>query len=293
MGKTGFLGIFNLLRSTRAYRVLPTLMIILVSAAFAGFLNREVLLLGFVAVLVYSASGVYNSIRDKDHSLPKYSKKMVWVLLLVALFLSLMNRIVFFTALAAVFLGVLYNTYSRRVVLGDNTVLAVTHFVLPSLSASLLLGLDLKLTGLLGGVFFLIGWFITPVKNLKDADEDRKRGYVTLVTKFSKGVSITKVFISISFVLMFLSYFLFGLSNIHVPFVAALLFFLFITMRKINNKDNLLALDVLRFAFMVFMVGIILSKSFDFYLITLTLSISLVYLTYYAVPKKRKKCRLK
>jgi 4-hydroxybenzoate polyprenyltransferase len=277
---------FTLLKATRAYRVLPTLMVILVSASFANFINKEIILLGLVATLIYSASGIHNALKDKDYFLPEYSRKAILVLLSIALILSLSNKIIFFTAVVAIFLGIIYNTISRKILLGDSTVLAITHYALPCFSASLLLGLDMKLIWLLTGSLFLIGWFIIPSKNLKDLIGDKKRKYVTLPVKFSKGTSITKLFVIISFIFMFIFYFLFDLSNIFILFLIVLFFLLMGTLKQINKKNYLCALNLLRFAVLIFMFGIILGNLFNLHIFLSSLSILFLYLIYYFSRKK-------
>jgi len=102
-------------------------------------------------VLIYSAAGIHNAIRDKDYNLPKNSNWTILLFLASGILISLFNKIIFFTAIAAIILGLIYNTISRYILFGDSSVLAITHYTLPCFSCSLLVGINLRFAFFLAG----------------------------------------------------------------------------------------------------------------------------------------------
>lgn len=273
--------IINILKATRIYRTIPVLMIILIPAAFSNILNTKLFILGLCCVLVYASAGIHNAIKDKDYDLPKYSSRIIIFLLIGAIIISLFNYIIFLTVLLWIFLGYIYNTFSRYVLFGDTSIIAFTHFSLPLFSSSLLLGLNYNLAFKLSIIFFIIAWFITQTKNLKDTKEDKKREYVTLTTRFQNGILITKILLFISFVFMIISTFIFDLNyKITFSFVLMILILIF-SFKKINNKQTL---KLLRLVMLIFILGIIFDKTSNYLIITFSITLFTFYVLYLLVP---------
>lgn len=269
---------FNLLKSMRIYRVFPTLMVILVAASFADLISKDIIILGFVGILIYSSYGIHNALRDKDYFLPKYSKKVILVLLFIVFVTSILNRVIFLTAVIAISLGFIYNTFFRYLVLGDTTILTITHYVLPFFSSSVLLGLDLDFAIKFSGALFFVFWFLLPIKNLKGIQEDRKRKYRTLTTVFKNGKLITFIFFWISFVLMIGSYFLFELKHSYL-FVLLFIFILSVIISLGIFSDKKETLWIARGITLIFLFGIIISSTKYLLIIWSGLGIIVLYLS--------------
>ena len=278
----------SVFKAMRTYRTLPSLMVMLVSAAFADMINKEIIILGLCCVLVYSAAGIHNAIKDNDYPLPQYAKKVIFALLFAAIIISLSNKIIFFAVMAGLILGLIYNTISRFILLGDSTILAITHFALPSLSASLILGLDLRKTILLSGFFFLIAWFITQTKNLKDTRKDRNRNYATLTTRFHNGALITNVLLFISFIFMLVSHFLFKLTARFVLTLIIISLLIIIALKKINSDYEAQGLNILRLVILTFMLGLIIEKTPNYFIVLSGIFLWFLYLLYLLMPQINK-----
>lgn len=268
----------RLLRAARIYRVLPTLMVILVPATFVGHLSWQIFIMMLIGILIYSASGIYNAIRDNDYSINYGSKKIIYILLIISLILSLTNRIIFLTTIIAIILGIIYNTYSRRIILADSSILAVTHFALPCFASSILIGLNYNFAFILSGYLFLVFWFLMPIKNLKGIDDDKKRKYKTLATTLKNGKLITLILFCISFFLMFIAYFLFRLNKIY-PFILIIILMLYIlVIIKILSKKEIAALKYVRGIILLFLFGIILGVSNNIIVIFFSSLLIIIYL---------------
>ncbi len=288
MDKGGENYFLNLLKATRIYRVIPVFMVILVSAAFANLINKELFILGLSCIFIYSAAGIHNSIKDKDHNLPSYSKIVIVILLILGFIVSFTNYIIFITVAIWIILGLIYNILSRFILFADVTILSITHFALPSFIASVLLGLDLQFAFTLSSFLFLTSWFIIHSKNLKDTLEDKKRGYVTLTTKFKDGAKVIKIFLFISIILISVSYFLFNLQTNFILFLIIIYILFIIILKKINQGNNVGALNISRFVILIFMFGLILSKTSNQNIITLSSVLIFLYLTYYLAREEIK-----
>ena len=282
MGKGGFI---NLVKSTRIYRILPTLMIILVSASFANRVSTELVILGVVSILIYSGLGIQNAIQDKDYLLPSYSGFAIFILLIIGLIISLFNFIIFLTAMAWILLGYFYNTLSRYVLFGDTTLLSITHFALPLFSSSILVGFNMKFSLILAGTFFVIFFFIMPMKNLKDSLDDKIRKYKTLPTSGRKGKSITLILFSISIIPMACAYFLFNLSLIYIAFMILIILLGMFIIKKSLSKKEKSAVNLTRLFMLLFLFGFIVSKTSNFRIILLASGLGIFYLLFLAGSK--------
>jgi 4-hydroxybenzoate polyprenyltransferase len=253
-----------------------------VSMAFANIITKEIILLGVCCALVYSAVGIHNAIKDHDYELPSYANIVMILMPIAAIVVSLSHYLLFITVLAWIALGLAYNTAARHILFGDTTILAVTHFALPSLMSSLILGLDLKVALPLSVIFFLIAWFITLAKNLKDIEEDKKRHYITLTTRFKNGVFITQMLMFIPFVVMLFAFFVFNLTPKFILVMVAAAFLTGIAIIKISKNQEKESIGILRLVFLVFMLGLIVEKTANYGVILLGVLLCLAYVVYLA-----------
>ncbi len=269
-------GFKTLLRAMRIERTIPGLLTIMVPVSFANKFSIEIFFLCLVGILIYSAQSIFNAKRDNDYLLPNYSKHVSAMLILTAIIFSLSNRLIFLAALGWIFLGFIYNTIARFVLLADVTILSFTHHALPILSSALLLNIDLELAILLSLFMFILFWFIIPIKNLKGVEDDLKRRYTTLATKSKKGILISKIFLGISFFVMLAGYFIFNLSYTYLIFLALALILGAFSLVKINKLHDG-NLNLFRLIPMVFLLGIIADKSSNLKILILSFSLFFVY----------------
>lgn len=253
----------DFLEATRIYRVFPTLMIVLVSASFAEFLNFELILFGFVGFLIYAANGLYNSIKDGDHNLPDYSKNVVLFLIFFALIVSFFDKIIFLTAFISVILGFMYNSASRFFVLLDTTLLSLTHYTIPFFSSLLLVGFNFGESLKFSLFMFSIFWFFTPSKNLKGVEQDRVRGYKTLPIVLRSGKFLTLLMFIFSAFLMAFSLYFFSLNFMFLFFLYLIFILYFFSLNSFWKGENVLALFISRMIILFFLFGIIFSKTTD------------------------------
>ncbi len=274
--------ITKLLTATRIPRTVPTLLVMLVSCAYAGYLPLSVIFLGIGCVLVYASAGIHNAIRDHDYILPRQSGFFVIGLISLALLISSAHAVIFLTILAWILGGLFYNTIARRILFGDSTVLAITHFALPSFASSLLVGLPLSFAATLSSLFFLIGWFITPTKNIKDTETDKKRGYVTLTTAFSSGRKLTHLFMGVALLLMVLSSIL--LSRYLTAVIIGMSSFIILRIAKKETRqgNDTYALGLLRLIVIVFLLSLIIETTLSTVIALGALFLAFGYVLYLA-----------
>jgi len=238
---------WNLVRATRIKRTLPILMIILIPAAYSNKFPLTVLLLFLVVILIYSASSIYNAYKDGDYKLPNYYFVIILILLFLTLVISLLDKIIFFAALIAIFLGYIYNTVARFIPLGDALTAGLTHFVLPIIVSSLLVGLGLSFIIPCAIFVYLIAICIGPVTNLKDIKEDKKRGYKTLVNSVKNPKTVAITLFSFSFIIIFLLYLFLGIRNLNLLFLIPSFLLIIMTTRQIYKGKMKSALNLMRF----------------------------------------------
>jgi len=268
----------NLLRAMRLERTLPILMIILIPAAYSDVFPLTILVLALVIVLIYSASSIYNAYKDKDYKLPDYSKKVVVALILSALIISAFVKIIFFIALFAVFLGFLYNTIARILPLGDALIAGMTHFALPVLTSSLLVGIELIKTVQFTVLVYFLALCIGPITNLKDVIKDRSLGYHTLVSDFKKPKIIAVIFLNFSLIVLFFLFLSLGIRGIFLVFLVPIFLLALIISRLIFLNYEKSALYLVRFYLILSYLFLILILSSNFYIILFSLSILIISL---------------
>jgi hypothetical protein len=278
----------NLWKATRVQRALTAIATLMVPVAFAGFVNTGIILLCIVCILVYAAAGLMNAKLDNDYALPKTYKIFMGVLLGLGLVISMFNFIVFLTYCAWIGIGFAYNTIGRRILYGDITLLAITHHALPAFSASLILGIDIGTALFLSGFMFLTFWCIIPLKNLKDADDDKQRGYATINTRFNHATAKTKLLFELAFLCIFAAYFVLDLSRVYLIVLLAVIVAKSAIgyLVDINEHEN--ALNFTRLMAMLFLLGIVIDKT-GFSLITyIVLAITASYSVFLFTSKPRK-----
>ena len=275
-GKNYFL---NLLKATRIKRTLLILMVILIPAAYSNKFPLTLLLLGLVAVLIYSAASIHNAYKDRDYKLPQYSKKVILGIILIALLLASLNKIILITSIIAIFLGYIYNTTSRFIIYGDNLIAGLTHFVLPIIASSLLVGLSISTTFSLSILFYFLALCIGPVTNLKDIREDKKRGYKTLVNSVKKPRIIAIILLNFSFVIIVFLYLFLGVKGLNFLLLAPPFLLELATVKLIYENKLKNALNLMRFYLIASFALLILILTSDKYIIFSNLSILFVYLS--------------
>lgn len=237
----------NLLKATRVGRVLPVLIIILIPAAYSNKFPLTLLLLGLVAVLIYSAASIHNAYRDKDSEMPKYFPLVIFILLGTALIISSFEKIIFITSIVWITLGYVYNTISRYVIYGDNLIAGLTHFVVPITASSLLVGLGLKTIIPLTTITYLLALCIGPVTNLKDIKEDKRRGYKTLVNSVRKPYSVAAILFDFSFIFIFILYAFLITNGYFLLFLTPVFILKSVIINRIYSRRAKEALNLMRF----------------------------------------------
>jgi 4-hydroxybenzoate polyprenyltransferase len=236
----------------------------LIPVAFINTLNLNLLFLAICCILLYSGFSIHNAIQDNDYILPKYAKLVFIGMVLLSILLSFYNKIIFFTVVAWIVLGYIYNTVSRKYLFADISVLCATNFGIPILSSGLLLGLDISFALLLSGFMYIIYWFILNIKNMVGWEEDKLRGYKTIGTKYDNTSGLLKIFYISSFVLIVLSSFIFNMHNSYffcgIIFLV-LTYFVFIC---IDMKEWKLGLRTTRTIMLFITVSFLIGKSVDF-----------------------------
>ncbi|MBN1156742.1 UbiA family prenyltransferase [Candidatus Woesearchaeota archaeon] len=273
-------GFSELLKATRVQRALTALTTMMVPVGFADKINLNIMHLGIVCILIYAVAGIQNAQKDKDYELPKNFKIFSASILAVALLFSLKNVVIFLTFLSWLLLGLFYNTIARFIMFGDVTVLSITHHALPTLSASLLLGLDFKTTVTLSLFVFVTFWFIIHLKNLKDAREDKARGYRTINLNLKKGLISTKLLFEIAFFCIFIGYFIFNLSKTYLYAFAAVLIMKIIISYLVELKKYEKALNLTRLLAIIFLSAMIVDKAKSQSVVFTTSILCLSYLAF-------------
>lgn len=266
----------NLLKATRIKRALIPLSFIILMTGFANKINTEIIILMTCSVLMYSIGGIVNAKVDKDYRI-KYIKTTIAILFLITIILSLYNYIIFVTVLLGFILGYIYSKYSRKILFGDSIILSITHSTLPIISSSILLEINPKLTMITTIFMFLTMTLIIPIKNLKGIEEDKKRGYITFMTKFSNGKQITLLLMQIYFISLFLAYFLFDLSSKFIFILMGIFILKILIDYFLNTKKDVTAYKLIRLVPILFIFGIIFDKAENSLALSLIFSIILIY----------------
>lgn len=264
MKKGSFL---TLLKATRIERAFYIVSLILVPAAFANILNKEIIVLSICCLLLYSVSGIHNAKRDKDYTLPRYYKKFMIFLIIITLLLSLIHWLIFLTVLIEMGLGLIYNTISRKILFGDATILGFTHAGVPVFVSSLLVGLGISFAFKISVFMYIFIWLLGNARNQKDAKQDKKRKYKTYATKLSNHRPLTKLFTQLSFFIMLLALLLFDLSIKYIFILSFIYIIEIIILYLTDLKEDVLAMQITRFTIILFSLAFVIDKTTDLYII--------------------------
>ncbi len=276
--------VLNLIKAARLERPLMTFSSILLIAGIANKINTEIFILLICSLLMYSVGGIINSKADNDFKL-RHTNLIIFILFFISLILSLYNYIIFFTVLASIFLGFIYSKFSRYVLFGDSIVLSLVHTILPILSASLLLNFDLISTIKLSIVFFVSFALITPMKNLRGVEEDKKMGYKTLMTLYKNGKKITNFFLQFYFILLFLSYFIFDLGDKFLLVILGIFLIKILIDYYMNNNREVRAYHLCRLIVMLFAFAFVYDRATNLSIVFLSLLIPIIYVLYLLTNK--------
>jgi len=270
--------LWTLLKSTRVERAFYIVSVILIPAAFANTVNFDLLVLSICCILLYSVSGIHNSKRDGDHLLPGYYKKFIVFLVLTALLLSMYNLVIFVTVIVSIFLGVVYNTFSRKILFGDATVLGFTHAAIPIIASSLIVKLDLMVGAKIAAVFYVFIWVLGNARNQKDSKGDKRRKYRTYVTVTKNPRVLTRLFFSLSFLIMILSSLIFKVSTNYL-FVLSFAFVVEIIILYLTDlKKDVLAMQLARFTIILFSFALVLDKTTNIKLVLSQIILGILFL---------------
>jgi len=270
----------EVLKATRIHRTLTALAAIMVPVAFASNLHKDIYFLALTCIFVYCASGILNAKKDNDYKLPKYYKIVIGVFLILGLIVSFKNLIITATYFSWIGLGLFYNTAARYILFGDVTILSITHHTLPTISSSFILGLDIRLIVILSLVMFVTFWFIIHMKNLKDSKEDKDRGYKTLSSHVENGEIKTKLLFDISFLCMFVAYFILGLSRTYLYILITVLIAKIMISYFMDVTEHETALNIMRLMVILFLGALIIDQTDNKQIILISAIIGVSYLLF-------------
>jgi 4-hydroxybenzoate polyprenyltransferase len=275
--------LLSLLKATRVHRTLTGLGTLMIPVAFANRITLEVIVLCLALIILYAAVGIQNAKKDKDYDLPSYTNTVTFGLILLSFIISSYNMIIFSTTSIIFLLGLFYNFFSRYILLMDITTVTATHHLIPMVGASFLLDLDTIITLKLGLFIYATYWLFINIKNLKDRDDDQKRGYRTIATEFKEYKMITLALFELSFFFMFISYFLFGFGLSYLFFLLALYAIKYMITKNVLSNNMEKALNQLRFMSIFYVFAIVVQKAVS---IQIILFCSIPLITYFAMIAK-------
>lgn len=270
----------NLLKATRIERALMPVSFIMIAPAFTNKISVDIFLLMICCTLMYMVGGLINAKLDKDFNATKITLTII-ILFSISIIISLQNKIIFFTVLASLAMGLIYSKLSRFILFGDAITLSITHAAIPIISSSIIIGLNIQLTLIIITLVLPPFIFITPMKNLNGIEEDKKRNYATLMTKYKNGKTATHILLSLYFLAVFLIYFLTDLGNKFL-FIVFLMFIIKIFMDYyMNINQELIAYALVRLVIIILPFAFVFDQAKKIELILISSSFVLVYLTYF------------
>lgn len=262
MEKEGENYFLNLLEATRLERALMPISFIMIPVAFANIINLDIFILMICCILMYCVGGLVNAKTDEDFELKKVNLLIIF-LLGSSILLSFYNYIIFFAVMASLFMSFIYSKFSRFVLFGDSIALSITHVAIPILSASLILGLSINIFIPLVGFVVVPFWMITPMKNLRGIEEDKKRGYKTLMTRYKNGKNVTHILLSLYFIIIFFLYFLFNLGHKFL-FIIFLMFVVKVFMDYyMNTEREVVAYGLVRLVIIMLPFAFVFDKALN------------------------------
>ena len=246
--------ILRMIKESRIERTFPSIMMILFSLAIIGRFDKDIIFLTLSMVLIYSSAGIHNSIKDKNLMISDRYRYIYIIPIMIALIISIQNIILIIASLLWIILGLSYNTISRKILLADSIILSITHYAIPTIFSLLLLGESIQGSLRFGTIFFLTFMFVTPVKNLKETDEDKKLDYRTLPTIFKNGKELT---IISSLFFMIISIIIQASFNVNIILII-ISFILYISgIKLIIDSYEKKSLKIFRLLFIFFIFSLI------------------------------------
>lgn len=184
----------EIFRATRIKRANFALLSILAAASFVNVLNVDIIALMIITILIYSIGGLHNAVVDNDYKIKKkYFHIIIALIFFISLILSLLNLKILVLILIVLILTFFYNTFSRKILYADLFTLSLTHIFIPFIGALWILNANLSQYFSYVIIPTLSFIFIVNVKNIVGFQEDKKRGYVTLMTQFDNGRTLMKI----------------------------------------------------------------------------------------------------
>lgn len=268
----------NLIKAMRIERSLFPLSFIMIAVASANKITIDILALGLCCILIYVSGGILNAKIDKDYKIK--NSIMIPLVIIIAILISLINKIVFLTVISWIILSILYNKYSRRVLFADSFFLSITHAALPVFSAAILLDLSLKYSTCLSIFAFSSFFLFVPMKNLNGVKEDIEKKYKTIMTSSTNGKTLTYILFNFYLIVMFLSYFIFNLGNKFLIVFSFILAIKIFTDYFIYNGKQVLTYKLGRLVILVFSFAFVLDQSTSINIILISSILILVYAIY-------------
>lgn len=250
----------NLLKATRINRTIPSLLLIILTTIITQKFSINTFLLGIILILIYSSGGLQNAINDKDFKLNKNTKYIIIILILTATIISLNNKYLIFTTTLWITLSLLYNFTSRKRLLLDTTILCITHYFIPTFFSLLLLNQKITQSLKISIPIYLIFWFITPTKNLKETKKDKLLNYKTIATQFKNGKKITLILLNLSLIPIILTYFILDIQKYIFLTIPNIIIFLSILNILFTKNQEKKALKTTRLFFSYLILNFIFLK---------------------------------
>lgn len=187
------------------------------------------------------------------------------ILVFISILISLKHWILFLTTFGILVLGLIYNFISRYFLFMDVTVVTATHHAIPMFSTALLLKLSFIESIKISIFVYIVYWLFVHIKNLKGIGEDKQRNYKTIGTVFNAPKKIGLIFFELSFILMFMGYFLFNFKISYLFFIVVLYILKTIITQNIILGNCEKALNFLRFMSVFFVYSIVLQFNLSTY----------------------------
>jgi 4-hydroxybenzoate polyprenyltransferase len=137
--------------------------------------------------------------------LPKNSKKISYIIISLAIIVSLFEIHSLIYIIISSILGFIYNEFSRKIILGDSLVAGMTHFSLPLFFTGIITKTNMDIVLPITIIAFFIAPTIAPITNIKDIKEDKKRNYKTLINTVKnpfKTIKISLIILPIIFTII-------------------------------------------------------------------------------------------
>lgn len=268
----------SLLKATRIERALFPLSFVMIAVAFADKVTADIFVFGLCCVLMFMSGGILNAMIDNDYNIRSFL--IVPAIIIVAIIISLANKIIFFSVISWIVFSFLYNKCSRRILFGDSFFLSITHATISIFSAAILLDLSLDFAVSLGLFAFSSLFLFVPMKNLKGVKEDLEKKYRTLMTTSRAGKVLTYILFNFWMIVMFLSYFAFDLGARFLIVFSVILALKIPIDYYIYNGKQVLAYKIGRLVLLTFSFAFVFDKATNVNIVLTSGTLILLYLIY-------------